>query len=542
MTSRLKVLLPGRDPLLAASSPGGADDSLVDRLARGGIPLNTRCGRRGDCAGCTVRLLEGAFRTHAGNIVAAPATVRACQGSLVPGRPTTISIPARSLLDLQTQIGTAFKFRVPSTRRPLVRVEPEVRDHGFAIDIGTTTVVAALVDLRTGGIVTEQASLNRQVEFGDNVVTRIQVAGDPVQREAMRQAIVRRTLLPLMTAACQAARIMPGRIAAVTVAGNTTMLHLLIGADPSSLGIAPFTPQFTGHRLLSAGEIGLDPFPASLPVHLLPGFSAFVGADIAAGCICSGLLAEKRPCLLVDIGTNGELLLAAGGRLIGSATAAGPAFEGGRLTCGTRAIAGAIGHLRLGVEPFSVRLEFIGGHAASIGLAGSAYLDFLADAREGGLLDEHGRFTAKWATLPPDHRWQQDTARGVLLSAGDLTSLVTESDIAQLQQAKAAIAAGIATLLRRSHLAAADLHRVFLAGGFGLHLHPASAIRSGLLPGFHPEQIETLGNTALGGAWLALDDVDKLEEMEEIVRHADILELNTDPEFEDTYIDQLALP
>jgi len=542
MSSPLKVLIQGRDPLLLAPSPAGIDGSLVEELTRAGLPLNTRCGRRGDCAGCTVRLLHGSFRSNAGTVVNAPATIRACQGSLMDGGGATISIPPRSLLDLQAQIGTAFKLRVLSLRRPLVRVEPDVRDHGFAIDVGTTTVVVALVDLRTGGIVAEQASLNRQVEFGDNVVTRIQIAGDSIQREALRQAVVQRTLLPLMAEACRRAHLAPDRVAAMTIAGNTTMLHLLVGADPSPMGVAPFTPQFTAHRVLPAGEIGFDGFPPNLPVHLLPGFSAFVGADIAAGCVSSGMLAESAPSLLVDIGTNGELLLSTGGRLIGSATAAGPAFEGGRLTCGTRAVAGAISHVRFTANPWRIELEFIGDRPDFVGLAGSAYLDFLAAGRTGGLLDERGRFTGKWETLPPAHRWQHDAARGVLLRAGDLTSLVTESDIAQLQQAKAAIAAGIATLLRRAHLTAADVHRVFLAGGFGLHLDPVSAIRSGLLPGFRPDQIETLGNTALGGAWLALDDTGKLEQMNETVRRAEILELNTDPEFEDTFIDQLALP
>lgn len=541
--SELKVLLPGGRTLSVPRVVAAEKHSLAETLVDAGVHLNTRCGRQGKCAGCTVDLVCGSFRFDADrNAIAAPARIKSCLGRLAPGVGAVVSVPVRSLIETQAQIGTSFRVHAPPRHQPAAACIADREDHGLAIDIGTTTVVVALVDLHTGGITSQAAALNRQVEFGDNVVTRIQLASDPVQRERLQEAIVQRTLAPLIRTACDQACIAPGRIIAVTVAGNTTMLHLLVGADPTPMGTAPFLPQFIGQQAVPAVELGLEMLSRSAMVHLLPGFSAFVGADIAAGCVCCGLAGDPRPALLLDIGTNGEILLQAGGRLFGTATAAGPAFEGGRLECGTRAAPGAISHVKMTSHRCSPLIETIPGSTETTGLAGSAYLDLLAQGRECGLIDERGRFTTRWDELPAGHRWERPPLRGLMLRADDEMSVVTEADIAQLQQAKAAIAAGIITLLQRASLAPSDIHRVFLAGGFGQYLDPESAIRSGLLPGFTTEQIETVGNAALGGAWLALNDTGVLAEMAEIIGRTDILELNTDPRFEDTYIDQLAIP
>jgi uncharacterized 2Fe-2S/4Fe-4S cluster protein (DUF4445 family) len=540
---KLEVIGPDGGPPQELYASGVDDVSLAETLARAGVALNTRCGRNGLCAGCSVKLLKGSFLTSDGDIIEAPATIKTCQGTLANKGDATVSIPRRSLADTQAQGVSSFTVRVPYKLRPLCAPQSGVKDYGLAIDVGTTTVVVVLVDLFNGNIMGEEAVLNRQIALGDDVVTRIQLAADPTCREALRNAIVRSTLVPAIRALCLRADISEDRLGAATVAGNTTMLHLLVGADPSPMGVAPFRPQFTGHRTVAAGELGLDGLPPLLPVHLLPGFSAFVGADLAAGCACTGLMEEGGTCLLVDIGTNGEILLQHQGRLVGTATAAGPAFEGGRLTSGTRAVSGAIEHLVLSSKQTPPVLEMIPGGWTPVGICGSAYLDFLAQGRSAGLLDEVGRFSPEsWATMPAEFRWEEDGQRGVYLRAADASTLVTEADVAQLQQAKAAIAAGILTLLHRSSLIPPDIHRLFLAGGFGLHLDPVSAIRSGLLPGFTKEQIEVVGNTSLGGAWLGLVDETKLTGMREIVRGAEILELNTDPSFEDTFIDQMALP
>jgi uncharacterized 2Fe-2S/4Fe-4S cluster protein (DUF4445 family) len=294
--------------------------------------------------------------------------------------------------------------------------------------------------------------------------------------------------------------------------------------------------------VIAAGALGLEELRAEAAVHLLPGFSAYVGADLVAGCLCTGFLNDDGPALLVDIGTNGEILLRHGERLLATATAAGPAFEGGRLTRGMRAAAGAIAHIVFPTDLFPPQLEVIPGARHIVGLCGSAYVDLLAEGRRHGILASSGRLDgAGWAAMPGAHQHVNGAGRGLCLRAGDPATVVTESDIAQLLQAKAAIAAGILTLLRTAGLTPGEVNRLYLAGGFGLHLNVAHAIACGLLPGFRPDQIEVVGNTSLGGAWLALVDRTILPEMIAAASSAEIIELNLDPRFEDTFIDQLTL-
>jgi uncharacterized 2Fe-2S/4Fe-4S cluster protein (DUF4445 family) len=537
--SSLRVQLPGGGFVPLAEASG----NVAERLSRAGHPLNTRCGQRGLCAGCTVHLSEGSVRLASGVTVVAPAEIKACQAFVPPGGSAAVAVPPRSLAAHLPQVVTVFKTKVSAAHQPLPPLLPGVRDHGLAIDIGTTTVVVALVDLTTGQIVREAADFNRQIDLGDNVLTRIQVAGQPAKLEELRLAIIERTIVPLTRAVCAAAGLDPARLAGATIAGNTTMLHLLTGTDPTSLGIAPFRAVFTEHRVMTAAEMGYSAAPPGMPVHLLPGFSAYVGADLVAGCVCTAMSFDQSPSLLVDIGTNGEILLQHGSKIFGAATAAGPAFEGGRLSRGTRAAAGAVSHVKFSGGAFPPTIEIIGGAGPIHGLCGTAYVDFLAEGRRIGLLGPQGRLVeAIWRTLPAEHRHDDCSGRGVFLRPNDPATLVTESDVAHLMQAKAAIAAGILLLLRHVGLQPADVGRLYLAGGFGLHLDPANTIASGLLPGFKPEQLEVVGNTALGGAWLALVDSSLLDEMIAVSATAEIIELNLEPGFEDTFIDQLELP
>ncbi|WP_157837183.1 ASKHA domain-containing protein [Geminisphaera colitermitum] len=287
------------------------------------------------------------------------------------------------------------------------------------------------------------------------------------------------------------------------------------------------------------------------PVHLLPGLAAFVGADITAGIHATGMAFDAAPALLVDIGTNGEIVLQSDGRLIGCATAAGPAFEGSGLLSGTRAQAGAISHIRIHgnatnahSNPLRIELETIGDRppASAPGICGSAYVDILATAHRCGLLLPSGRFDADvWQHLPSAHRAPDEQGRTLrLAAAGD--ARIGEGDIALLLQAKAALGAGIETLLDVAGIRPSDIGRVYLAGGFGLHLDVANAIAIGLLPGFEPAQVRVVGNTSLGGALLAALDRDALPAMEELRARIQIVELNQHPRFEDRYLDHLALP
>jgi uncharacterized 2Fe-2S/4Fe-4S cluster protein (DUF4445 family) len=419
----------------------------------------------------------------------------------------------------------------------------DARPLGAAIDIGTTTVALLLVDLGDGSIVGRATDFNSQIHYGDDVVTRMNLCGDPAMVRELQEAVVQRTILPLLTHALVAARAAAEQLRCVSVTGNATMLHLLAGVDPSPMGVVPFRPAFLEHRVMPADSVRLNlrEMDAAGPtLHLLPGASAYVGADLMAGAFASGLIYDEGPSLLVDAGTNGEIILKHADRLLGCATAAGPAFEGCGLANGIRAGDGAISHIRLQRNPVAVHAEVI-GNARPIGICGSAYVDFLAEARRVGLIRRTGRFE-KTVGEP----FGQTGASAVALRVGASESgqpiVITESDIARLLPAKAAIAAGILTLLHRAGLEPRDIRRLYLAGGFGMHVEVANAIACGLLPGFTPQQVQVVGNTSLAGAYLALLDSGVLDELRRISQRLEVVELNLDPGFEDRFIEQLPLP
>jgi uncharacterized 2Fe-2S/4Fe-4S cluster protein (DUF4445 family) len=389
------------------------------------------------------------------------------------------------------------------------------------------------------------------MHLGDDVVTRITLCmNDAAMTRQLQHAVAAGTIAPLLAEAAQHSGASLGRLACFSIAGNTTMQHLAAGVNPSAMGVVPFTPVFLEHRVMSpqgvfqehAGEV-CSPAAA---LHFLPGAAAYIGADLCAGVVASGLLYDEGPSLLVDVGTNGEVILKYKGRLFGCATAAGPAFEGAGLSSGIRAGDGAISRIHLRAHPFSIHVGWIGQEKMRpAGLCGSAYIDFLSEARRVGLITPTGRFDRDAVPGSTDRllRWNDtDTAFRVEYGQGRQPIVISQRDVSHLLQAKAAIAAGILTLLRREGLGPAEVKTLYLAGGFGTHLSPRHAIGCGLLPGFAPRQIQTVGNTSLAGAYLALLDSGILEDLWKIGRQLEVVELNLDPDFEACYIDQLPLP
>ncbi|MCE0521547.1 MAG: ASKHA domain-containing protein [Methylacidiphilales bacterium] len=529
-------------------APARAETPLTTLLAEIGQSVNMRCGGRGLCRGCRVRFQRGALRRLAdGRVVTVDGEmeISSCQYAAAPGREAVIAVPATSLLGHAAQIADDFKTRVPVAQAPLFP-PPAV---AAAIDIGTTTVALLLAEVETGKILAHASNLNRQITMGDNVVTRINhCMTDKAMIAELQKLIVRETLLPLLRKACADAGLALTDIAGLVMSGNTVMLHLLAGVDPSSIGVMPFTPTFLDHRRLRAGDLHLENvFPADREVHLLPGLAAYIGADINAGIIATGMHYEEGPNLLIDIGTNGEIVLKHGDRLIGCATAAGPAFEGAGLTWGTRAVEGAIAEIELARAPFSCRLGRINESRGGVcpGICGSAYIDFLGEGVRHGLLTTAGRFDDDFLAENSDIMRNIEGERiFVLLPPGEGQTDpigISERDISRLLQAKAAIAAGFSTLLAREGLKPSDIRKLYLAGGFGLHLNVPNAIACGLLPGFVPEQIEVVGNTSLAGAYMTLLDRGVIDELNLNQDRMEAVELNLDPSFEDRYIENLML-
>lgn len=522
----IELKLPdGRHTVVPTADDVGKPLSTV--LRRHGVMLNTRCAGRGLCESCLV--------SDNGN-----ETFQSCQRVYEPGASMALTVPARSLMADSPQVLDAFALDVPLADLPITEAR-----FAIAVDIGTTTVATALVDTHTRQIVGRASAFNRQIHLGDDVLTRINLCFTASEQvELLRDAVVANTLGPLFDELCEFAE--EGEPAgAVVIAGNTTMLHLALGVDPSSMGVAPFTPTFLEHRAIRATQWFGGPhraLAADAMVHLLPSAAAYVGADIVGGVLVSGMGYETSTVMLVDVGTNGEIALHHDGKLTACATAAGPAFEGQGLRSGVRATDGAICNVGFDPDHGAIDLETIGG-AKPIGICGSAYIDLLADGRRHGLLMPNGRFSDRGVECYAERIETNAYGKSLRLAKapGGEAITVTEADIAALLQAKAAIGAGISTLLELQGMKPADVATLHLAGGFGMHLNARNAIDCGLLPGFAETQVERIGNSSLGAAFAVCLDRAMLDEAARLAGGFDVLELNLAPGFEDAFVDHLRL-
>ena len=518
--------------------------------------LAAACGGRGSCGKCRVQVQEAV----GGAAPVSTADRRFLSAEeLRSGVRLGCTLPADAVrrIALLTTSDAAFTKaempHIPGPVDPIVRCDgPDgATCYGVAVDIGTTTLGCYLIDLEpaqgvatdaSGRVVAARSATNRQAVFGADVLSRISHA-DRGGLEELRSAIVAELneLLPALAERRAAARgggagaeatqdaAGPASIAAVAVTGNTTMLHLLLGVDPHGIGRAPFTPVFTESRQLRGAELGLVGQPEA-EVHVLPSISAYVGADVVAAMVAEDLDRTADSVLMIDVGTNGELVLAHEGRLHACSTAAGPAFEGATITHGVGGVAGAIASWRR--EGDDLVFETIAG-APPVGICGSGLLDVVAGLLDDGVVDETGRMMdAAGASTPPGEA-------AFTLAPG---IAVTQGDIREVQLAKAAIAAGIEVLLDRAGLQAADLDEVVLTGGFGHHLSAASALRIGLLPEVEVGRIRSTPNAAGAGAVRALLQREVLPRMRRVAERTEYIELSGRPEFQDRYVDNMIFP
>ena len=421
--------------------------------------------------------------------------------------------------------------------------------YGAAFDIGTTTVVGMLLDLNTGETLAVGSRLNPQTRFGDDVLTRIAYAQRGPQTLSELQAAILQTVDGLLDQMTAEAGIPRERIYEVTFAGNTTMQQLLAGIDPRWLGEVPFVPAISAGLEVDAASLGVAIHPRGR-VYLLPVIGGFVGGDTVAGILATGLADLEGPSLLVDIGTNGEIVLVADGKLSAAATAAGPAFEGARIEHGMRGTAGAI-------ERVSVDGQFqceVIGNVRPSGLCGSALIDLAAELLRHGLISPEGRMRTaddlpqETAEFIRQRVGQHNGQLAFQLAAETETAtgraiVLTQRDVRQLQLASGAIRAGIVLLLRRAGYEPRDLKHVFLAGGFGNFLRRRNAQRMGLLPPeIDAERIRYEGNTALAGARLVALSSRARELAEALARRTEHVDLATDHGFQWTFADAMIFP
>ncbi len=422
---------------------------------------------------------------------------------------------------------------------------------GVAFDVGTTTLVASLLDLCDGREHAIVSTVNPQVSFGDDVLSRIQRASsDPAGRQELRSVLLK-AANDMIAELCRQARVDRSDVYEVTFSGNTTMQHLLCGIDVSPLGIVPFVPACGRGLLIAAGDLGLQVHPRAA-AYVFPVIGGFVGGDTVAGVLATRLADRDKPALMVDIGTNGEIVLSAGGTLYAASTAAGPAFEGARISCGMRAAAGAIEKVLIGAD--GVHVSTIAGKGA-LGLCGSGLIDAVADLLSTGVVTPEGRLLPP-DELPPDlaepvrSRVRLDPkGQPEFLLAGPETGqasnfiCLSQRDIRELQLAAGAIRAGIAILLRQAGLDVSDLSQVLIAGGFGSFIRRSKAQRIGLLPAqIDHRAITYVGNASLDGARWALLSTAARQRAEEIARRTVHVQLSEDPQFQMEFAEAMIFP
>jgi uncharacterized 2Fe-2S/4Fe-4S cluster protein (DUF4445 family) len=437
--------------------------------------------------------------------------------------------------------------------REVIRVEPGYRETacGLAVDLGTTTVAAYLCDLRSGELLATESVINPQVEFGEDIMTRVAGAAETgvlhrMQRETVR-AVTR--MAQEMTGRLS---LTPEDIAEAVVAGNTVMHHIFLGLDVQSLGRTPFSPVLSRSVTVRARDLGLGILP-SAPVHMLPIEAGFVGADNVAVLLAEEPHTQDEVLLIIDIGTNGEIVLGNRNRLLCASCATGPAFEGGCIRFGMRASPGAIERVRIAPGTLDVSFRIIehprgsGEHAGEAlrarGICGSGIIDAAAEMLAAGIIRPDGRFNKSIES--PRLRRDAEGRPEFIIARAEETSIgqeicVTQGDIRAVQLAKAAILAGCRILLERLGREKPD--RVILAGAFGTEIDRERALAMGLFPDCGLEKISAVGNAAGDGARIALLNRDKREEADRIARRVEHVSLTTDPGFTKIFIDAIAFP
>ncbi|MDR2934836.1 MAG: ASKHA domain-containing protein [Candidatus Adiutrix sp.] len=540
--------------LVVAARPGR---NLLETLAEAGLHLEGPCGGAGRCGKCRVEILAGRPpRPTAEEKALLPAEdparpVRlACL--LIPESDLTISLP-RALRD--APILSSGRSRARPFEPPLAETLPagaggsEAGDatahlYGLAADIGTTTIVASLADLRDGRELGVRSRINPQTRHGLDIISRIAYCGEKgAAGTAELQKELTGALNDLALDLARDRQIEPRHIRLVAAAANTALIHILAGISPVSLGRAPFAPVFTRSLSLSPAVFGPGPL-AGAGLITLPSVSAYIGADAVAGAFVCELAGLDR-ALFIDLGTNGEMILSSSGRLLACSCAAGPALEGMSIQYGLRAAAGAVSEVSLRRTPDEWRTELsVVGREAPAGLCGSGLLAAIREFLRLDLIRRDGRIRPAEELPAGDPRralcrlWDGRPALG--FTGTDIR--LTQKDVRQTQLAKGAILSACRALLLQAGLETSDLERVLVAGQFGSHLSPASLTGCGLLPPELGGRLEYVGNTSRAGARLALTSRSALAAMEELAARIDYFELAAFPGYDRLFAESLRFP
>lgn len=509
-----------------------AGATLLEAANQAGIVLNAVCGGEGTCRKCLV--LIGPQQDE----------VLACQYPIK--RDLTVTVPPDSRLFEQKILEHGIDAKVQADADICAehrRRHATKQIFGLAVDIGTTTVVAKLVSMTDGRCEATAADLNPQTRFGDDVVSRIAYAQADEELAEIHTTILD-CVNNLTAKLCRRASITAEQICEMCVVGNTTMNHIFLKLPVAQLGYAPYSAHSLDAHDIPASQLGLQINPAG-NVHTVENIAGFVGSDTTAVALAVEIDSAEDVTLVVDIGTNGELVLGTQDRLYAASCAAGPALEGARISCGSRAADGAIETV---VANDDIDLGVI-GNSPPRSICGSGLVDAVAMLLDSGVIDETGRFRSPDDVpnnTPPAILArivkQDDQPAFCLAYDGDTARpqvTITQKDIREVQLAKGAIRAGIKMLQKKLSLRDSDIEHILLAGAFGTYIRRESALRIGLLPDVPPERIRFVGNAASSGAQMILLSRKCRAKARELARKIQYVEIAHEPQFQAVYADSM---
>ena len=419
----------------------------------------------------------------------------------------------------------------------------EQRICGAAIDIGTTTVSAVILDLRDGKILAKASAGNGQIRYGADVINRIIDSRKPGGQEKLQKAIIDETLNPMLHNMCRAAGIQGSQIYHLCVASNTTMNHLLLGVNADPLRMEPYIPDFFETEDVSAYDLGLHVHP-NAKVIISPNIGSYVGGDITAGTLVSMIWNKPEFNLFIDLGTNGEIVFGNSDFMMSCACSAGPAFEGGDISCGMRATDGAIEACSIDAETMEPTFSVIGKEGQKpVGLCGSGIIDVIAELFRYGIISPKGKFIREGARVRHDHygigsyvlAFKED-------AAGHKDVEINEVDIDNFIRAKGAIFSAICTMLRSLDFDVSMIENVYVAGGIGSGINMRNAVTIGMFPDVEIDKFHYIGNSSLTGAYNMTLSTEAEQKVHELAHNITYMELSTDPRYMDEFVAACFIP
>ena len=412
---------------------------------------------------------------------------------------------------------------------------------GFALDVGTTSLAGVLVDLESGKILAKASGGNGQIRYGADVINRIIESGKPGGRKRLQDAVIKESIIPMLSFMYREAGIDPRRVYRMVLAANTTMNHLLLGLHADPIRMEPFVPSFFRTDHLFVRDIGLKMNPLA-ELIVAPNIGSYVGGDITAGALVSMIWNDPAMSLFIDLGTNGELVFGNNEFLMSCACSAGPAFEGGDISCGMRATDGAIEACTIDRETMEPSMTVVGG-AAPAGLCGSGIIDVIAELFRCGIINGKGKFVREGERILHDEHgmgsyvlaWKKD-------SEGAKDVVINEVDIENFIRAKGAIFSATQTMLHSLGFDASVIERVYVAGGIGSGINMKNAVTIGMFPDIPLENFHYIGNSSQTGAYAMLLSAQAKEKVDELSRSMTYLELSNEPGYMDEFVAACFLP